>query len=260
MQRQPKKSLGQHFLTDPNYCRKIIQFAEIQPSDVVVEIGPGTGQLTQFLLSTAQKVLAVEFDRDMIQALKERFGDHSQLTLVEGNVLQLDWGAILETTPVKIVGNLPYNIATRILTQTPEIKDRFQSFTFMVQKEVAQRILARPGTKDYGFFTLLMEFHYDRMKGFDVPPGAFRPPPKVVSHVMKIEPRKQPHAVADYDRFVDLLKAGFRHRRKTLVKNMRSELPDIKAPEILLARCGIPAAARPENVTLEQYICLAQML
>lgn len=260
MQRQPKKSLGQHFLADPNYCRKIVQFAEIQPSDSVVEIGPGTGQLTQLLLSRAQRVLAVEFDRDMIGALKERFGDHPQLTLVQGNVLQLDWGDILETTPVKIVGNLPYNIATRILTQTPEIKDRFQSFTFMVQKEVAERLLARPGTRDYGFLTLIIAFHYERLKGFDVPPGAFRPPPKVMSHVMKIVPRKQPYAVTHYHRFVDLLKAGFRHRRKTLVNNLKPELPDSEGLEDLLARCGIPLNARAQDLTLEQYICLAAVL
>lgn len=255
-----KKSLGQHFLADPNYCRRIVHFAEIQPTDTVLEIGPGTGQLTKHLLVRARRVIAIEFDRDMVAHLRIRFAKEPRLTLIQLDVLTLDWDAILKTAPVKIVGNLPYNISTRVLTKTTEIKDRFHSFTFMIQKEVAERVLATPGSKDYGYFTLVMEYHFERVKGFDVPPGSFVPKPKVTSHVMKVVPRDPPYPVKDYDQFLLLLKKSFQQRRKTLWNNLKPTVNEPRKLDAVLKACHIRAGDRPEEVTLEQYACLSRML
>ena len=264
MKPRAKKSLGQHFLADPNLCGKIVRFAEIDSQDSVVEIGPGTGHLTQVLLTLARRVTAVEFDREMVNYLQAQWpenGTHpgAPLTIVQADVLTLDWNTILGTGPVKVIGNLPYNIATRILQRMIEIKDRFQSCTVLIQKEVAQRILAAPDSKDYGFFTLLMEYHFHRMAGFDISPGAFVPKPKVVSHVLKLTPRQHPHEVSDYAGFLTLLKEAFQQRRKTLWNNLKQD----HDPERLRAAfetCRIASQARPESVTLEQFACLAQML
>lgn len=259
MRVQPKKSLGQHFLADANCCKKIVRYAEIEPSDMVVEIGSGTGQLTRHLVDAARQVVAIEFDSNLIERLKERFRDQARLELVAGDVLKLNWADMVRGGPVKIVGNLPYHIATQVLLKMISIKDRFQSLTCMVQKELAERILAKPGNKNYGYFTVLMEYHFLRIKGWDVPPEVFVPRPKVMSHVMKLAPRDPPCMVPNYQHFVALLKQSFRHRRKTLRNNLKGQGRDLRAAEVFQA-CRIDPRARPEQVTLEQYCCLARML
>ena len=264
MKPQAKKSLGQHFLADPNFCRKIARFAEIDFQDSVVEIGSGTGHLTQVLIDMARTVTAVEFDREMVNYLQDRWPEDNThqgapLTIVQANVLTLDWDTILGTGPVKVIGNLPYNISTRILQRMIEIKDRFQTCTVLIQKEVAQRILAAPESKDYGYFTLLMEYHFQRLAGFDISPGAFVPTPKVMSHVLKLIPRRYPDEVSDYEGFLTLLKEAFQQRRKTLWNNLKQN----HDPERLRAAfktCHIASQARPESARLEQYACLAQVL
>ncbi len=259
-----KKSLGQHFLADSNYCRKIVRFAEIDSQDSVVEIGSGTGHLTQVLLGMARKVTAVEFDREMVDYLRDQWpenGTHqgAPLSIVQADILTLDWNTILGTGPVKVIGNLPYNISTRILQRMIEIKDRLRSCTVLIQKEVALRILAAPDSKDYGYFTLLMEYHFQRRGGFDISPGAFVPKPKVVSHVLKLTPRQHPHEVSDYEGFLTLLKEAFQQRRKTLWNNLKQH-HDPERLRAAIKTCHIASQARPESVTLEQYACLAQML
>ncbi|MFQ5929306.1 MAG: 16S rRNA (adenine(1518)-N(6)/adenine(1519)-N(6))-dimethyltransferase RsmA [Acidobacteriota bacterium] len=263
MKPRARKSLGQHFLADPNYCRKLARFAQIGPEDTVVEIGPGTGQLTKVLTTLAQKVIAVEFDSAMVQYLKDHWPDDSshqksRLTLIQADILTLDWKTIPGNS-LKVIGNLPYNISTRILKRMTEIKDRFQSCTVMVQKEVAERIAAAPASKDYGYFTLLMEYHFLRVKGFNVPPGVFVPKPKVISHALKLIPRKPPYPVPDYESFLALLKDAFQQRRKTLWNNLKHN-HDPERLHTALEACEIEAQARPEAVTLKQYACLARML
>ena len=257
-----KKSLGQHFLANAGYCQKIAHFAQISPEDTVVEIGPGTGQLTQVLLSLARKVVAVEFDRDLVEYLKEHFLQErvtaQRLDIVQGDILSFNW-AIPGKDRFKVIGNLPYNIATRIIQQMIPIKDRFQSGTFLIQKEVAQRILSAPHSKDYGYFTLLMEYHFERIAGFDVPPGVFVPPPKVTSQVIQLKPHKPPYPVPDESAFRTLIQNAFQQRRKTLWNNLKSGRdPQEWGPAFEI--CRIPAQARPEEVTLEQYACLVRML
>jgi 16S rRNA (adenine1518-N6/adenine1519-N6)-dimethyltransferase len=257
-----KKSLGQHFLADFEYCQKIVQFAQIGPEDTVVEIGPGTGQLTRALLPRAQKVVAIEFDREMVQYLKRHYRDDAaaaeRLDIIQADILSFNW-ALLGNNRFKVIGNLPYNIGTQILQHMIPIKDRFQSGTFLLQKEVAQRILSAPNSKDYGYFTLLMEYHFDRIAGFDVPPGVFLPPPRVTSQVIQLKPHEPPYPVPDESAFRRLLKSAFQQRRKTLWNNLKSGR-DPERLEPAFEVCRIPAQARPETVTLEQYACLRRML
>ena len=258
---QAKKSLGQHFLANPEYSQKIAHFAQIGPEDTVVEIGPGTGQLTRVLLTLARKVVAIEFDRDLVGYLQDYYPDDTsaqRLDIVEADILSFNW-AILGKNTFKVIGNLPYNIATQILQNMIPIKDRFQSGTFLLQKEVAQRVLSSPHSKDYGYFTLLMEYHFERVAGFDVPPGVFVPPPKVTSQVIQLQPHRPPFPVGDESAFRSLLKNAFQQRRKTLRNNLKSAC-DAQELEPAFEACRIPARARPEEVTLEQYACLGRML
>jgi len=265
VKRQPraKKSLGQHFLANSDYCQKIAQFAQIGPEDTVVEVGPGSGQLTRVLLPLARKVIAVEFDRDLVRYLNEHFLEDNDdapkhLDVIQADILSFNW-ALAGKHPFKIVGNLPYNIATQILQNMLPIKDRVQSGTFLLQKEVAQRILSSPNSKDYGYFTLLMEYHFERTPGFDIPPGAFVPPPKVVSQVIQLRPRNSPFLVPSEPHFQGLLKEAFQQRRKTLWNNLKSG-HDPESLESAFEACCIPSRARPQEVTLEQYACLGRML
>ena len=259
---EPKKALGQHFLTDPSYCRKIVEYAGIQAGDVVVEIGPGTGRLTELLLENAGRVVAVEFDRDMVAALEARFSAviPDRLSLVQADVLQFDWPALPISGRFKLVGNLPYNISTRILRKTIEAKDRMELFAFMVQKEVAERVRAVPGSRDYGYFSVLMDYHFERRSGFDVPPGAFSPRPKVMSHVMMLIPKQPADPVPDLEAFERLLSSSFAHPRKTLWNNLTSAgYPSERLKEVFAA-ASIDSKARPSNVKVSQYACLSRML
>lgn len=260
---RPKKSLGQHFLTSTRYCRRIADYADLCESDLVVEIGPGRGHLTEHLLEQAGKVLAIELDSELVQFLHTRFDSQissGTLELIETDVLQVDWAMLLSHSgSAKLVANLPYNISTRILTKMSEAKDRFHSLSFMVQREVADRILAQPGEKDYGYFTLAMEYHYDRVRGFAVPPGAFSPPPRVFSYVMKLIPRREGFEVAPA-RFLEIARQAFVWRRKTLWNNLKRNQKNLEALARAFRQCSIPLRARPQEVSLDQYLCLARML
>jgi 16S rRNA (adenine1518-N6/adenine1519-N6)-dimethyltransferase len=276
----PKKSLGQHFLTDVNFCKKILAFAGIKPEDTVIEIGPGTGNLTEILLRNARKVIGIEYDPDMIRCLASRFSFENrsggELELVQADILNLDWKEILPllpsvpptTTsskpwsliPIKLVGNLPYNISTRILSNMTKTNFRFQTAVVMVQREVARRITAAPSTKDYGYYSLLMQFHFSAQRGFDVPPGAFVPKPKVVSQVIKLTPHVVPLGEARYERFLQVIRTAFRQRRKTLWNNLKSNVGNERSLGRSFESCGIEENARPEQVTLQQYLCMTRVL
>lgn len=264
---QPKKSLGQHFLTDHEYCKRIIELAEINRLDSILEIGSGTGLLTSSLLRHGGRVYALEFDRDMVAILLDKFqkemGENPpRFSLQQGNVLALDWKPLLlslsgSSVPErpKIVGNLPYNISTRILEHASRFKSLYQHFTFMSQKEVARRILAEPGSPDYGYFSVLMDFHFQRISGFDVPPGAFSPPPKVISHVMQLKPRYL--EVESEKRFIGLVKIAFSQRRKTIYNNLKSYFPDRGLLSEILKSSGIAENARPQEISLSQFLAVS---
>ncbi len=264
MKPQPKKSLGQHFLTDKNYCQKIVRFAQISPQDKIVEIGSGTGQLTKALLANAQRVLAIELDDSMVSYLQVELADqldkpNQHLEILQADVLNLNWNSIIKNSPVKIVGNLPYNISTRILSTLSTVKHCFLDCTVMIQKEVAQRILAEPCSRNYGFFTLMMDYHFKRIFGFDVPPGVFVPKPKVTSSVIKLVPQKPIHSISDYTAFQKFLKTAFRQRRKILFNNLKIYY-DTTSIGLALEKYKINMQTRPEEVTLKQYIDLFEQL
>lgn len=252
-----KKSLGQHFLADLNICRRIVQFAAIEPDDRVVEIGPGEGQLTHLLLEFVDRLIAVEIDDDLVDRLRNTdAARQGRLEVRHDDVLKVDWNEI-PNPPLKIVGNLPYNIATRIIQQMIPFKNRFQSLTVMVQKEVARRVLARGG-KDYGYLSALLGFHFAPLGGFDVPPGAFRPPPEVTSSVLKLVPI-QDGRDREAEKFESLIGQAFRQRRKTLFNNLKHRYGPGTTREALDA-CGLDVRVRPQEVDTDGLRCLARVL
>jgi 16S rRNA (adenine1518-N6/adenine1519-N6)-dimethyltransferase len=272
---RPKKFLGQHFLADDRYCLRIVRLAQIVRSDAVIEIGPGTGQLTQHLLTQSSRLLALEIDPDMIRHLKSRFAGEiteGRLSILQADILDQDWSQISRLqgpsepslsaagTTLKVIGNLPYNIATRIIQRTTAWASGFQLLVFMTQKEVAQRILAEPGTGDYGFLTVWLSFFYEARKGFDVPPGAFVPRPKVYSHVFSLVPKEPPQDPVDTRKLYRLLTMAFGHRRKTLWNNLAPAALNRSDLESVFERLGLDRRVRPEEVELEQFLCMTRVL
>ncbi len=239
----------------------------------MLEIGPGTGALTEHLLAEGAVVRAVEVDPRLVEHLARRFAEpiaRGRLSLVGADVLRLDWHALTETVAppgqpeavprLKLVANLPYNIATRILTLTTRVANRFHSLTVMTQKEVAQRVTARAGSRDYGYLSLLMEYYYRTGAGFDVPPGAFSPPPKVVSRVFQLLPLEPPRSSPAPVEFLQLIAAGFRHRRKTLWKNLLAAgYPEHLVREAFKA-AELPPGVRAEAVSLAGFLSLSRVL
>src|SRR5215510_12959006 len=174
---RPKKRFGQHFLVSPIILAGILRLAETTPDDVVVEIGAGTGILTEALAGRVGRLLALELDRDLIAPLRQRFADKPQVEIVHADALTFDFDLL--PAPVKVVANLPYGTAVAILTRLLKQRSRLRCAVIMLQREVAERLYARPGTKAYGSLTLLTQWYATVEKGFHVPPSAFAPPPKV---------------------------------------------------------------------------------
>ena len=183
-----------------------------------------------------------------------------RLQIVEGDILEVSLPGLLPRKEIHLVANLPYNIATLIIKKMTELSDWFQSLTVMVQREVAERILARCHNRDYGYFSVFVQYHYQLEKGFDVPPGAFSPPPGVVSTVVKLTPRAPHPGAVDWARLDPVVSRSFRHPRKTLFNNLRSRQMATEELEEALSACGIERSRRPHQVSLEEFCCLAQVL
>ena len=256
-----RKALGQNFLFDLNLTRRIARAAGPLDGFTIVEIGPGPGGLTRALLiEGATKVIAIERDGRAIAALEEiALAYPGRLTVIEGDALEADWPALVQG-PAKIVANLPYNIATPLLTgwlTDGPWPPWFRSLTLMFQKEVAERIAARPGGKDYGRLSVLCQWRCQAKKLFDVNRSAFTPAPKVTSSIVQLVPRPSPPGdcrVADLER---LTAAAFGQRRKMLRSSLKTLLPD---PEPLLERAGIDPRLRAEQVPVEDFARLAALL
>lgn len=254
----PKKSLGQHFLTDPNILRKIVDAARLSSADTVLEIGPGRGDLTQHLARAAGCVFAVEFDRRLLPSLQSDLGDLGNVHLVRGDALtfplhRLPFGSAA-------VANLPYNVATAILMRLVEERARFSRLVLMFQKEVADRITASPGTKDYGSLTLAVRYVMDAEILFKIPPGAFSPPPKVDSAVVRLVPLPAPRVKVRDERFLfSVIRAAFGQRRKTLRNALRS-IADAEALSAAGKDADIDLARRGETLSLDEFARLADFL
>ena len=245
-----KKRFGQHFLTDRHYIARIISAIAPQPDDVLVEIGPGPGAITEPLIHRLNQLHAVEVDRDLANALRVRFGEE-KLTLHETDVLAFDFSAL--GPRFRAVGNLPYNISTPFLFHLGTFADQLIDGTFMLQKEVVDRMVAAPDTAAYGRLSVMLQYRFAMKRMFDVPPGAFTPPPKVDSSIVHIVPLPAERLRAvNEERFGLLVSAGFGQRRKTLGNTLKQYLP-----AAVIATLGIDPIRRAETLSVAEFVVLA---
>jgi len=251
-QDKPKKYLGQHFLHDKNIISKIIDVAGITKEDLVVEIGPGEGALTFPLAERAGEVIAIEIDKELVKRLKEKGEEYSNLTIVEGDALKFPYEEIKKR--FKVVSNLPYYISTPIIFRLIELRNQVISMTLMLQKEVAQRIVATPNSKDYGVLSIAVQFYAEPSIAFYISKGAFHPAPEVDSAVIKIVPRKEPAVkVKNEALFWSTIKTAFSYRRKTLLNSLAMCGMKKEYIEGALKRAGIDPSLRPEDLSVEQW-------
>jgi 16S rRNA (adenine1518-N6/adenine1519-N6)-dimethyltransferase len=233
---RPRKRFGQHFLHDPRVLARIVDAVSPSPADFLVEIGPGEGALTAPLIERAGKLEAIEVDRDLAAALAERFPP-STLTVHCADALEFDFARF--PSGMRLVGNLPYNISTPFLFHAARHAERLRDMHFMLQLEVVERMVAAPSTAEYGRLSVALQARFAMEKLFNVSKGAFRPPPKVESAVVRLVPLAQPLHVDE-----DLLRKAFSARRKQL----RNALPGVD-----FARAGIDPQLRPENLSPQDY-------
>lgn len=260
-----RKKLGQHFLIDKNIARKIVQLAEIKPDETVVEIGPGRGILTRLLIRQAKRVIAIELDRDLYHRLEKEFCDeHNQpvrqagLSLIYGDALKYPYETIAGS--FKVVANLPYSITTPLLFHLLELKEKISGMTLMIQKEVADRIIAKPGKKTYGPLSLAVQLYADPKIRFLVRPTCFLPRPKVASAVIQLHHLLALRVPVQERLFLWTVKAAFGHRRKTLKNSLRDAgLKDEMIQEALKSS-GIIGARRAETLSLDEFGRLSNIL
>ena len=254
-----RRQLGQHFLLDLNLCRRIVRAAGDLAGKTAIEIGSGPGGLTRALLETgAARVIAIERDPRCIDALADlsrRYGD--RLHVVAGDALDVDVSALAGTDRIAIVANLPYNVATPLLIGWLRRVDSISAMTLMFQKEVAERIVAAPGTSAYGRLAVIAQWLCEAKRAFDVAPTAFVPPPRVTSTVVNLVPRDAPLAPADMASLETVTAAAFGRRRKMLRSALAGLVED---PETFLAQEGIAPTARAETLPLEAFCALARGL
>ena len=262
---RPKKRLGQSFLVDRTTLRKILEGGKLQREDRVLEIGAGVGTLTHALAERCHRVIAVEIDAGLFRILEEVLGGRLQVTLVHGDALDLDFGSLLgDEGPWKVIANLPYSVATPLVTRLLTASHHFSLLLLMMQEEVAERLMASPGTKAYGSLTVLTQYYADVRVVARVSPSAFYPKPQVDSVLLKLEPLPTPRvAPGDATLFFRLVRAAFAHRRKTLTNAlMQSEWVPLDRQEIqtVLARADIDSSRRGETLTLQEFQVLADEL
>jgi len=270
---RPRKRFGQHFLA-PQWAAKVVKAIAPQPGDVFLEIGPGAGALTLPLAETGVPILGVEIDRDLVADLAARAPKN--VTIVSGNILKTDVlpylsGLEPQRTPAaaemgrarrrfRVIGNLPYNLSTPILFRLVELQHQHAAFadaTVMLQREVADRLVAVPGTKAYGVLTILLGLHARITRLLDLPPGAFKPAPKVRSAVVRLEFRPSPVRVNDPALLERVVKRAFGQRRKTLSNAIAGLVPD---PRAVLAAAGIDPGRRPETLDLAEVAALVDQI
>ena len=251
-----RKRFGQNFLSDPNIIRNIIEAIRPQPGDRMVEIGPGLGAMTEPLMARLGHLHVVEIDRDLIARLKTA---HSPdvLTIHEGDALKFDFGSLAaDGAPLRVVGNLPYNISTPILFHLSAYAEKVKDMTFMLQKEVVMRMVADPGTEEYGRLSVMLQYRYNMGRLFDVPPGAFRPAPKVMSSIVRMVPRPVAECTAvDEALLGKVVTAAFGQRRKTL-RNTLKDLLD----EAGFAELGIDPGLRGERLDVATFVRIANYI
>jgi 16S rRNA (adenine1518-N6/adenine1519-N6)-dimethyltransferase len=262
---RPKKRFGQHFLRDTGVLERIVRWINPAPDDLFCDIGAGDGALSVRLAGKVDRLLAIEVDADCIPALESALEGSNSATIIAGDILKLDMAELVShyrkpDQKIRVAGNLPYNIATpiieKLLHATPFIEDMF----FMVQLEVAQRITASPGSREYGYFSVFCQHHATVQMGFKVSPACFVPRPKVASAMISFRPKAGPKDSIFESEFEDLCKAAFAYRRKTL-ENSLLRHPILKATaHDLLKAAGVDGSRRAEQLSLSEYEQMTHIL
>lgn len=260
---RPKKALSQNFLVDGNIIRKIVATASIEPGDVVLEIGPGPGALTQLLLQAGATVIAVEKDSILAQALKRLNPPDGRLHVFEQDIMQFKFDEVLKSylkphQKAKVIANLPYHLTTPIIANLVCLPHLFSDLLLMVQKEVAERFTSAPNTKAYGSFTVFLNFYSQPHYAFTVSKNCFMPKPKVESAIVRIVV-KETARVSNQAAFFKLTRTSFEHRRKMLRASLKDLYPSEKVMEAL-EKIGFSATSRPEQLALQDFIQLFELL
>jgi len=260
----PKKRLGQHFLVDRNILNKVVRTAGVGEEDVVIEVGPGPGEMTLALARLVKHVIAVEIDPKLVEILKKRLADCPNVEVVRSDILKVDFKRLYkkEGHPIKVVANLPYQISTPLLFRFIEAKEAFSTLTLMLQREVAERMAAPSGGKEYGPLSIFVQLFLDVSIRFFIKPSAFFPPPKIESAVVHMVWKEKPRIEEkDEEWFKKVVKACFGYRRKTLLNALKhSELPLDESTGPKMENAGIDPQRRPETLTIEEFIRLADAL
>lgn len=258
MGHQARKRFGQNFLHDPNVIRNIVKSIRPKPGDNIVEIGPGMGAITEELLEGTEGYLnVVELDRDLIPGLKVKFFDQPGFAIHEADALKFDFQTLkVDERPLRIVGNLPYNISTPLIFHLLSYSGTVKDMHFMLQKEVVERLAAGPGDKNYGRLSIMAQYFCQVQHLFDVGPGAFKPAPKVDSAIVRMVPYNTlPHPVKDYRTLENVVRESFAMRRKTLRNNLKKTISSEN-----LETLGIDPGLRPEKLSLEAFVKIADFV
>lgn len=254
---QPRKRFGQNFLSDQAIVDGIVAAIGATAADKLIEIGPGMGVLTAPLIKRCPTLIAVEIDRDLSEILRERFAMHAGFTLHRGDALRTDFAALGSYQPMRIVGNLPYNISTPLMFHLLNYSGLIVDMHFMLQKEVVDRLAARPGSKLYGRLSVMMQYQCQVQALLAVPSSAFTPPPKVASALVRLVPHAiRPCTAQDPDFFSRLVNTCFQQRRKTL----RNSIKGLIQPGAITEGIDIDLTARPETLSVSDFVALSNQL
>jgi 16S rRNA (adenine1518-N6/adenine1519-N6)-dimethyltransferase len=260
---RPRKRWGQNFLIDRNTLENVLRAAELAPEDSVLEIGPGLGTLTRELAARCRRVIAVEIDPLLVGILRsETLADAANVELVHGDALALDLSALLREGSWKVAANIPYYITTPLIERLLSVKERLERIVLMVQREVAARLTAAPGSADYSSLSVFVQYHTEPQITARVSRGAFLPPPDVDSAIVRLRVRREPPVTVQDEAFLlQVVRASFQQRRKTLL-NALTTLPDVskEAAGMALERAGIDPARRGETLSLPEFARLADAL
>lgn len=253
---QARKRFGQHFLHDRSIIERILNAVDPQAGENLIEIGPGQGALTYPLLQRCERLLAIELDRDLIPVLERQAKQFGQLEIINADILKFELTSIASSEKFRLVGNLPYNISTPLMFHLLQSAQLIKDMHFMVQKEVAQRIVASCADSSYGRLSVMMQYHCQCQYLFEVAPGCFKPPPKVDSAVIRLIPRDAPVAdIGDYENFSQIVQTAFSQRRKTISNSLKTMLDR----ETIVA-CGVDPGLRAEKLDISDFARLSKAL
>ncbi|MCX5710291.1 MAG: 16S rRNA (adenine(1518)-N(6)/adenine(1519)-N(6))-dimethyltransferase RsmA [Candidatus Omnitrophica bacterium] len=259
MRLQPKKRLGQNFLADKNIRNKIVAACGISSTDIILEIGSGKGEMTLTLAGKARKVYALELDNRLIPFLEETFAGYKNIKLIHKDILKFDLNKGIKEKRVKVIGNIPYYISSPIIAHIAKYRKKIDSAFLTVQKEFADRLVAKPGTKDYGSFSCFVQYYFEPQIEFIISRGCFNPAPKVDSAFIRFKVRGSPPVkVKNEERLFKVIRAAFNKRRKTL-RNSLQGLINKDALEAKLTESGLDLNVRPERLSLEEFAGLSNL-